>query len=94
MIEQREDCKFFKQHFVYNEKLKRMEKVGHWHCLESRVKSCAGCENYFKIDRKKVDIKYSILCQLSMLSLELKAIKKLVIEAKLDKNCKKEGKNM
>lgn len=94
MKEMREDCKFFKQLYTYNEKLDRMDKIGYFICKDSNAKTCSNCNKYLRVEGKKDDVKYSILCRLSMLALELKAFKKLVIEAKLDKNCKKEGKKM
>lgn len=52
--EQRNDCKFFKQHFIYRPDMQMFSELNCGHCLRSQVrKSCTKCKFY--TPEKKTD---------------------------------------
>ncbi len=86
----KEDCKFFRQHFCYNQSLQRMIKVDSWHCVKRQAKTCQNCAKYEKILQQKLELKYDIISKLANINLQLKHIEKIVLQAGLAQKIRKD----
>lgn len=82
----KKDCEFFRQHYTYNYKHKRLHEVNCFHCVKPHKNFKAACEKCPHYKKRIGNIEegwFTLSWRLDFLMKEIEALKKLAAEIKI-----------